>query len=435
MRPFSIFGGLLTAQNAATGTPCIRFVVSSKSGGTQYNLTSYIKQVYHEERLYADRAMVVLDNSDGVVGSYQIQGWWVEIGYGYYTGINIQEPYGDNAGNEYTYSPRLWIKSIRYRSTGGKAEVVLYLEGAWTYMAEVLAILGTDEPSYLYPYTTETIEAIITQLVQNVMSWTYVVPASYDGLINVLQPALVVNQNQLEFVLDVIYRLILMTSSELRSRSGLMNSVGGVLDWTLKPRIQGVHPQISDSIDYTYNDVTPPAFIDAEGYKNVNIPNQVVLYTNADTEGNWESASWIKKTSNDFASQAVYGTITRLHLASTVTDAGISQLLADALLQRYTMESELCIATIPHNSGLELYDRLSFVDSRSGQTFPFYSLARVGSIIHNYGPGVYNMTVRLGGIDRQPPTELLAWTTELYDRRVAEFLSGLMSGVIAEDKR
>jgi len=106
----------------------------------------------------------------------------------------------------------------------GSTDRIIYLEGAWNLlheMKDIGSLLGAIQPPYYevdYTATAYTIYDIIEQVLVAASFGLYPLGTHDDSIIDALQPDFVVNDAaQLEDAATVLYRLLNMTKSFLRS--------------------------------------------------------------------------------------------------------------------------------------------------------------------------------------------------------------------------
>lgn len=213
----TLHADLTTAQTAATGIPYLRLHFEKGSGGaTTYTHTTAdspnkIKALRHVEEPYNNYAILVLENSDGLLPD--LFGYYCTVGYGYNTA----------SGNKYSNAAPLWVKKQFHTSKMGSTDRIIYLEGAWNLLQEMKdigSLLGATQPPYYevdYTATAYTIYDIIEQVLRAATFGLYPLGGEDDSIIDTLQPDFVVNGVPFEDAATVIYRLMNMSKCFIRN--------------------------------------------------------------------------------------------------------------------------------------------------------------------------------------------------------------------------
>ena len=344
------------AQQAATNTPYCKLVFTSKDAGTTVDLSTdsaaygnRILLIDHTEEPYDDFATIIFRNHDRTIPS--MKGYWTEVGYGYTTGAG-NEYLGD--GTNEPAPPRLWIKHQQTVSAGGKLWEVLELEGMWAKLREQVIRLG-NPPLYTKEYTTNTIYEIIRVILQE-LSFDYdagqtTTPTEDDGIITSLQPQFDINAQPFEFAAPLIYRLLHMTPSYLKALDDL--------------KFEVKYPQDSDAVDLTFYSDQAPYFYEYIERVNVLVPNHFLVYGNEGTDGLW--ANYLVSASPNGVDQTeidAYDEIYKIVLSGSLTTQADVNSRAAVLLARAKFEAMAGRMYAPHDARVELYDRLSVLDSR-----------------------------------------------------------------------
>ena len=347
----SISATFLAEQQAATNTPYCKLVFTSKDAGTTVDLSTdssaygnRILLIDHTEEPYDDFATIIFRNHDRTIP--RMKGYWTEVGYGYVTGAG-NEYLGD--GTNEPAPPRLWIKHQQTVLAGGKLWEVLELEGMWTKLREQVIRLG-DPPLYTKSYTTDTIYTVI-RLILAELGMTLNALVEDDSIINNFQPQFDINAQPFEYAAPLIYRLLNMTASYLKALDDL--------EWEIK------YPQSSDAVDLIFYSDQAPYFHEYVERVNTLIPNHFLVYGNAGDDGLW--ADYIVSASPygvDAAEIAAYDEIYRIVLAAALTTQGDVNSRAASLLARAKFEAMAGRMYAPHDARVELYDKLSVVDTR-----------------------------------------------------------------------
>ena len=341
----SVSETLTAAQSAASRTPYFHLVFTSYDTETQYDLSTSsetygnrILLIDHSEEPYNDYAVIVLRNYDRSLPT-NLTGYWTQIGYGDKTG----------EGNEYASTARLWVKHHQEVSAGGKVLTILELEGVWSKLRDTKMRLGSP-PFYNTAYTGQTIYALIGIILAEIdPAMSLDAFSEDDGITNTYQPKFSVNEAELfEDAASLIYRLVKMTKSYLRSKA------------TLKFEVK--YPQDGDSVELTYNSGESPYFYEYAERKNILIPNHIYLFSNQGVDGLWLNI--IASEAIDQDSIDRYGDTPDVYLAPEITSQGDSDNRAAAILARMKAEALAGMLVIPHDYQMELYDKIAIEDLR-----------------------------------------------------------------------
>ncbi len=347
----SLSATFLTAQQAASNTPYYKLVFTSKDGGTTVDLSTdsgtygnRMLLIDHVEEPYDDYATMIFRNHDRTIPS--VKGYWIEVGYGYTTG----------AGNEYlgdgTNEPapaRLWVKHQQSISAGGKLWEVLELEGMWSKLREQVIRLG-NPPLYTKSYTTDTVFDVIGFILAE-LGMTLNALVEDDSIIDSLQPQFDINAQPFEYAAPLIYRLLHMTASYLKA-----------LD---DEEFEIKYPQSGDSVDLTFYSAQVPYFYEYMERVNVLIPNHFLVYGNEGADALW--ADYVVSTSPNGVDQGeidAYDEVFKIILSGSLTTQDQVNTRANALLARAKFERLAGRMYAPHDARVELYDKLSIVDTR-----------------------------------------------------------------------
>ncbi len=340
----AIHADLLTAQNAATNTPYIYLLFTSADGNTTYNYSSdqasrRILSIDHQEEPYNDYASIILRDDDKSIPD--LKGYWTEIGYGYVSAGDV---------NRYSQTARLWVKHQQEINAQGRRVVLLELEGMWAKAREMPIRIGnppfyTDEDEELISITPY---AAITRILTEI-SMTLATLAEDDGIMGTLSiTKFYINNLAFESAGPLLYRLINMTKSYLRSKASL--------EFEVK------YPQTSDAEDLSYYSDQAPYFYEYMERRNVLIPNHVYCFANEGTDGLW--ADIITGEATDATEIAAYGTVPRIVVAPDITTQADADNRAASVLTRGKMEALAGRMYAPHDCQVELYDKIGVYDRR-----------------------------------------------------------------------
>jgi len=340
----TIHADLLAAQNAASNTPYIHLVFTSKDGGTTYDYSSdkagrRILSIDHQEEPYNEYASIILRNNDRTIPN--LKGYWTEIGYGYICA-------GDTP--RYSQTSRLWVKHQQDISAQGKIVTLLELEGMWAKAREMPIRIG-NPPFYMDENNTlsnSTPYSIISTIAGEI-GMTVAALEEDDGIMGSLNiPNMLINMQPFESAAGVLYRLISITKSYLRSKSGL--------EFEVK------YPQASDPVDITYYSNQSPYFYEYMERRNVLIPNHVYCFANEGDDGLYSNIIVGEASSADEI--ALYDDIVKIIVAASITNQADADNRAAAVLARAEAEVLAGRMYAPHDCRLELYDRIQIDDRR-----------------------------------------------------------------------
>ncbi len=345
----TISSDLQSAQEQMNYPPYIHLLFTSRDGGTTYDYSSVasvaadrILRIQHVEEAYNDYAVVILRNEDRSIPD--LRGYWTEIGYGYYI----------SGAGDYEATPRLWVKSQQTVSKEGVLQDVLLLEGMWAKLRELPYRVG-DPPYYLdgtYAEGGSTVYAIIDAILSIASMSLDAIGTQSDGIIDVFKPNFSINIQPFEYAAALLYRLIRMTKCYMRPKAGL--------EWKI------VYPQTDDTVKVTYYSHKAHWFWEYDEKKNALIPNHVVVFANANSDGSWDAATMITGEADESTDTSAPYEVYKLHIAGNITNQTDADNRAAVILARAKAEILGGRALVPHDVRVELHDRLKFVDYRSG---------------------------------------------------------------------
>jgi hypothetical protein len=341
----TLTGNLPTEQVKTSYTPYIEFkLTSSLAGATEYDYSSRVLQIEHNEEVYNEYATVYLDNSDLGVNT-ALRGCWTQIGYGYTI----------SGTPEVLYTPRLWVKKQISVSKEGRLVTMLYLEGAWAMMSEILLHIG-DPPYYDGSESTKTVYELLEDLIEvklatdTGLAFTLEpLGAQDDSIINSFIPIMKYNQNQaFESMNYVIQSLMAMTKCWLITQSDLKFKV--------------VFPQTTDTVNQTYYSYQAHYFFEHNVVDTVLLPNHYVVYANQNEDGTWTNL--ITAEAEDTTAEDEYTEITAYHVAPSIDNQVDANNRASALLEKARMARLLDRLIVPHDISVELLDKVVVDDTR-----------------------------------------------------------------------
>lgn len=350
---------LLAAQMATKRKPYKKVVINS------IDYSSRVLFIEHHEEPYRDWATIILDNHDRgldavATATTNLLGYRFRIGNGHYTGNNVAEPDGDNAGHEYSYSADLWVKKQQMISSPGQLVCQLYCEGQWMYLREqrVMALANAiaigdpafvgDDPYYLAVFDrTKTPYQLIESTLESAMGWTFnATPSPDDGILNTFR--LLFSLEELPYAATILRDLIMMTKCYLRPKANLI--------WEI------VYPQDSDEADETYYSDQAHYFYEYAETLNLVIPNRIVVFAgNPENLIPWPTPVIVGDTG---AYSGNYVEVLEPHLAATIISQVDANNRAAAIKTRYRAEQLAGYLIIPHDARVELYDKAVVDDVR-----------------------------------------------------------------------
>lgn len=364
----TLSSALNTAQTALAVTPYVKFKLTA--GTSTYDYTTRVLNLEHHEEPYNEFATVVLDNHDKGVAD-DVRGYWIQPAYGYVTGNNVadsegSESAGNNAGAEYSYTPRLWVKNQMEFSSPGNLKTILELEGMWNILREVQWISSADGPPDFYykeyDGITNTVFAIISSLLTDVGFTLNAIGDQSDGIIDVLKPVFQINGADAVEVFDdyatIIYRLLTITKCYLRAKTGLAFKV--------------IYPYTTDAVKETYYSDQQYIFKEYLERKKLLIPNHIyVMWGDPGGGLGWPDWDWTAGhagEASDTTEIARYRDCVGIVTAGELQTEANADIRADAKLTRIKGEQLGGHLIIRHDCSVELYDKVAIYDRRGTLT-------------------------------------------------------------------
>jgi len=342
---------LIDAQSGGR-VPYIRIYINN----TDYS--SRLLYLEHHEEAYRDRATIGLSNRDSTLDNLDLNGKEFEIGYGFVTG----------AGNEYVRTAPLWIKSIQVISVQGERIYQIYAEGSWMQLREQKVIAGvTGEQTSVYSNVfpgSHTVYELMDLILEGAMSWDFVDAHPDDGIIDTFKPTFQINEMPFENAAALLYRLLWMTMCYLRIRA-----ISG--DAIQYPRWEVIYPQITDAVDKAYYSDQAPYFTEYVEKNTLLIPNSIVVLCNQEPVTElWDTPAYplIVGTAKDQDQINKYTEagkeLIQVFLCGNIRTQEDADNRALAILTR--LKSEILSGRLitPHDSQIELYDKVSVSDRR-----------------------------------------------------------------------
>lgn len=403
----SVAGGTITQalidtmEQDATKTPYIYIYIN----GVDYS--SKLLYLEHTEEPYRGSAVIGISNRDNSYDGTVLNGYEIEIGYGY-----------DSSGHSGTTTdkvdtPTLTVKSTQHISVMGERVMQLYCEDMWMTAREIRVMAGlnvwkastsvitgqivnpttpnghqyvvvsfgttgSSEPTwptdtgeyvtdgtvvwqeygYCTPYSnsfnrTHNVFQLLELVVEDALGYTMTDSHPDDSIIDDFYPVFEINQIPFETAAAIIYRLIWMTKEYIRLKPSST--------WEL------VYPQDSDEVDLTFYSGQAPYFVEYNEKKNLLIPNSIIVLCNQDPNGEWNTEDYpiIFGTASDSDEITGYREVIQVFFAGSIDNQDDADARAEAILARLKQETLGGRCTLHyHECRLELYDKPAIVDSR-----------------------------------------------------------------------
>ena len=343
----TITQALIDTQSTSGRVPYIKIFINS------IDYSSRLSYIEHHEETYRERAIIGLSNRDNLLDGLDIDGEEFEIGYGY---DSSAEPGGSTTDKVDTAT--LWVKSHQIISIQGERIFQIYAEGMWMRLREqkiIAGVTGAQDGSDLdgKPYgrifnRTHTVWELMELIIDGAMEWNLIIAPS-DGIINTFRPVFQINGVPFENAAALLYKLIWMTKEYLRPKAG--------------KNFQCIYPQTSDAVDETYHSNKAHYFTEFVEKTILLIPNSIVVLCNQDpVTGEWDKL--IVGAAKDDVQIAKYTEIVEPFLAGSITNQDDANRRAAAILTRLKSEILANRLVVPHDSQVELYDKVEIQDAR-----------------------------------------------------------------------
>ncbi len=340
----TITQALIDTQNVSGRKPYISININSVE---YWSRLEYIE--YHEEA-YRERAIIGLSNRDNSLDDLDIDGEEFEIKTGHDT-----TDQGGNSTDTVTHAT-MWVKSHQIISIQGERIYQISAEGMWIRLREQKVISGVTGPQdQMYSNVfnaTNTVYELMELIIEGALGWTLVI-APNDGIINTFKPVFSINQMPFENGAALLYRLVWMTKEYIRMRNN--------------KRVDLIYPQVSDDVDETYYSDRAHWFTEYVEKSILLIPNSIVVLCNQDPTGEWNTAAYplIVGTASDQAQIDKYAEVIEVFVVGSITSQSDADDRADAILSKLKSEILGGRLIIPHDSRVELYDKVSIEDYRT----------------------------------------------------------------------
>lgn len=359
---------LESAQQARSIDALVKIVLTEGQNTHTYT-RDRILDIDHKEQQFDQKATVLLDDSDGVLGNLALKGYKGVISYGA----------KGEAGAEYSACAPLYVINQRENSLPGVVTCALELIGIPNLLAEDHAsesYLPEDDDS-------KTVKDIIDDMFDGTMTAfdhcaTYTVTwDSEDSLIDSFQPK---------------------DSFRIYTNGTRLAALRRLLDYTKccarfedDGEIHIFQPTISGGgYDYEYSLVSGHTFFSKAYRSALVMPNYVVVKSQPDDDPSYTGYSE-DTDSSDLIEMRYYK---QLRLASNDQAGDI----AEAILSKFQLWAKLGAADVPINVGAEVLDYVKVTDERATNN----RIGNIGSITRKYTAGkgrtktTWNMTFSFG---------------------------------------
>ena len=352
----TITQALIDTQDDVSKTPYISVSINDNAGAGAVEYWSRLEYLEYHEETYRDRAVIGLNNRDNALDNINMDGQEFTLGLGY-----------DSSGHGGTTTDTvaqatLWVKSHQILSVQGDRIYQIFAEGMWMSLREqkiLTGVTGDQDVAYASIFNrTKTVEALM-KLVIEAMGWTWTAVATSDNITDIFLPVFNVNLAPFESGASLLYRLISMTKSYLRPKTGKVFEV--------------VYPQITDPVDETYYSDQAPYFLEHDESTILLVPNSIVVLCNQDPSGEWNTTLYplIVGTAQDpdqFTAGVYdgnYHEVIGVYVAGSINNQADADKRADAILTQLKSETFGGRLVLPfHDCRMELYDRVEIDDQR-----------------------------------------------------------------------
>jgi len=348
----SLSGTLNAEQKEMSVTPLIKVVFSHNATEHEYDLTRLLS-LKHSEEAYSHKLELVLQNSDGVLTALDLKGFQAQVSFGLTTG----------SGDEYSACAPQWVLWQQLESSPGALSCELRMVGIPNLLAE-------DKASVKYmpeAGDTKAVKTLINQILGGTLTcfnhckaWE-VVYDSEDDLIATYQP-----KNG--------FRIYLNTS-RLASVRMLLDFTKCVMRYGADGKIHILNPTISgESYDYQYSLDSGHTFFAKAHRKSLVIPNYIHVSTPEDAEAAYSGFA-LDQDSIDAIGYAI-----RQHEQCSLISNDQATHIAEAILSKYRLWSEIGSAAVPMNVGAEIFDYVKVTDERQED----YRIGNIGVLERRY---------------------------------------------------
>ncbi len=352
-------------------------------GGVNYGVdtTNRLLKVSHTEEAWSQTAEVLIENADGNLKGLSLQGQSATLNYGYHT----------TTGDEYSVCAPLRVKTQNLISSPGLLVCQLNLIGLF----DQLAYDEADE-FYCNPDDNLSLAYLIDAIVSPVgfapfahcTAYSFV-NSSSDTTLTQFYPKDLFKIYPGDTRLSKLQELIAYSSCQMR-----INTAGGAENgW-----IELFDPTGS----YTYNDTilsTNHTFFNKAKQNRLILPNKVIVQTPADSE--------IGPFTQEHSEATSFGLLPKTHFEfQRVTSDALSLAIATAMMHKIENGYATGHGIAPMNCGQEVWDYITIVDSREGDSATGY----VSYQTRHYEPGQFSIEFGFGNrlAGQQAIAEVLA---------------------------
>lgn len=359
----SLSGTLESAQQATSIDALVKIQLTHGEDSYTYD-RDRILDINHVEEPNTQTAEVVLNNSDGVLTSLDLQGFQGVISYGAVA-----------SGDEYSDCAPLWVLSQRFDSAQGRLTCTLSLVG-------ITNLLADDRASESYTPAsddTKTVKTIIGQILGATLDCydhctAYdVVWDSEDSLIDSYKPKDTFRIYTGGTRLAAVRRLLDYTKCVMRAEDDGKIHI-------FQPTVSGV------VYDYEYSLASGHTFFAKAHRKRLVIPNYIVVKSQPDDDPSYSGSAQDTESYNLLPKREYK--LMRLESNSQADD------IAEAILSKYQLWAELGAADVPVNVAAEVFDYVKVTDSRESD----YRVGTIGHLARHYNAGKseWRMTFSFG---------------------------------------
>jgi len=348
---------LLAEQAKYTLAPLVNAVLTL--GETVYTYAiERILDSLHTEEPYSQKATLVLDNSDKTLTALALQGFGAVISYGAVT----------PAGDEVSAAAPLWVTGQQLESSPGKLDCTLELVGSFNLMAEDKANASYAPASD----DTETVKALIDDVLgatlacfNHCVAYEVVWEDGYDGLADTYQP-------------KDSFR-VYVGGSRLAAFRRLLDYTGNVARVEADGKVHIFKPTITGAVyDSEYSLASGHTFFSKAYRRRVVIPGYIVVQSQPDDDPAYSG------TAQDTGYDDLPAALKKrdYHQMRLASDAQAED-IAEAILAKHQLWSEMGSFSCPMNVGQEVFDYVLVKDIRQGDE----RTGNIGHLTRHYSPG------------------------------------------------
>lgn len=360
---------LKAAQQAESIDALVKIVLTHGEDSYTYDRDRIVDK-NHPEEPYSQKAKLVLDNSDGALTALDLQGFKGVISYGAIT----------SAGEEYSATAPLWVISQQFNSSPGALDCTLSLIGIMNLMAE-------DKASEKYmpdEEDTKTVKTLINQILgatlacySHCTAFEVVWEDGYDSLADTYKP-------------KDTFR-IYGGGSRLASFRRALDYTGNVARVEADGKVHIFKPTISGVVyDSEYSLESGHTFFSKAYRKRVVIPGYIVVKSRENDDPQY--SGYAKDPGyDDLPAELKKRDFKQMRLESDNQADDI----AEAILSKHQLWSEMGAAVVPMNVGAEVFD---YVKVGAFNSDDVYRIGNLGHLTRHYNAerAEWRMTFRFG---------------------------------------